>query len=230
MKALNKVLRFLVTVLGVGSLVLFCMDFAAITVGDASPSNVVGTVLAFGGKATVAGVKYDMSVSADLLFCFILTAIATLLSIFSFKSKKLRYTVPGFGVVTAVYMLVIALSNPWKFIDTRPIKGTINQMDYTGFVLVAALALVAFTVAAVAYLLVDDYLEVLEGKEGKLTIPKRIVRFFRDYKSETKKIVWPGIKDVLKNTLIVLIMCALLGALIWVVDYGLGSLLEVILG
>ena len=230
MKALNKVLRFLVTVLGLGTLVLFFMDFAAITVGEASPSSVVGAVLAFGGKATVAGLEYNMAVSADLLFCFILTAIATLLSIFSFKSKKLRYTVPGIGVVAAVYMLVIALSNPWKFIDTRPIKDTIYQIDYTVFVLGAALAAVAFTVAAVAYLLVDDYLEVSEGKEGKLTIPKRIVRFFRDYKSETKKIVWPGIKDVLKNTLIVLIMCALLGALIWAVDFGLGSLLEVILG
>ncbi len=230
MKALNKVLRFLVTVFGLGALVLFFMDFAAITVGDANPSNVVGAVLAFGSKATVAGVEYNMAVSADLQFCFWLAAIATAMSVISFKSKKLRYVVPGFGAVAAVYMLVIALSNPWKFIDTRPIKDTIYQMDYTVFVLLAALALVVFTVLAVAYLLVDDYIEVAESKDGKLTIPKRIVRFFRDYKSETKKIVWPGIKDVLKNTAIVLIMCLLVGALIWLVDWGLGSLLELILG
>lgn len=230
MKALNKVLRFLVTVFGLGALVLFFMDFAAITVGDANPSNVVGAVLAFGSKATVAGVEYNMAVSADLQFCFWLAAIATVMSAFSFKSKKLRYAVPGFGVVAAVYMLVIALSNPWKFIDTRPIEDTIYKMDYTAFVLLAALALVVFTVLAVAYLLVDDYIEVTESKDGKLTIPKRIVRFFRDYKSETKKIVWPGIKDVLKNTAIVLIMCLLVGALIWLVDWGLGSLLELILG
>ena len=90
--------------------------------------------------------------------------------------------------------------------------------------------MVAFAILAVAYLLLDDYLEVLASKGEKLTIPKRIVRFFRDYKSEVKKIVWPGIKDVMKNTVIVLVMCLLVGALIWIVDFGLGELLSLILG
>ena len=83
---------------------------------------------------------------------------------------------------------------------------------------------------AVAYLLVDDYLEVLASKGAKKTIIKRIALFFRDYKSEIKKIVWPNIKDVLKNTAIVLIMCLLVGIFIWLLDLGLGKLLELILG
>ena len=49
-------------------------------------------------------------------------------------------------------------------------------------------------------------------------------------RSEVYPGVWPGIKDVLKNTLIVLVMCLLVGALIWLVDFGLGQLLGLILG
>ena len=81
-----------------------------------------------------------------------------------------------------------------------------------------------------AYLLIDDYIEVKESNGAKQTIIKRIIRFFRDYKSEIKKIVWPGWKDVAKNTVIVLIMCLIIGALIWIIDFGLGKLLELILG
>ncbi|HBJ11102.1 MAG TPA: preprotein translocase subunit SecE [Ruminococcaceae bacterium] len=103
-------------------------------------------------------------------------------------------------------------------------------MKYTPFVLITAIALFVFTACAVAYLLIDDYIEVKESSGSKLTILKRIARFFRDYKSEVKKIVWPGWKDVLKNTLIVLIMCVLVGVFIWLVDFGLGRLLELILG
>ncbi|MBR7132535.1 MAG: preprotein translocase subunit SecE [Clostridia bacterium] len=126
-------------------------------------------------------------------------------------------------------MLVIALSDDWKFVDKRPLQN-VSDIKLTPFVLIAALALVVFTILAVAYLLLDDYLEVAASKGAKLTIPKRVVRFIRDYKSEAKKIVWPGIKDVVKNTVIVLIMCLLAGILIWLVDFGLGQLLNLVLG
>ena len=96
--------------------------------------------------------------------------------------------------------------------------------------LITAIALFLFAIAATAHLLIDDYLEVLASKGAKLTIFKRIVRFFRDYKSEVKKIVWPGWKEVQKNTLIVLIICLVIGALIWVIDFGLAKLLSLILG
>ena len=57
---------------------------------------------------------------------------------------------------------------------------------------------------------------------------KAIAKFFKDLRGETKKIVWPGFRDVVKNTIIVLIMCAIVGALIWLVDLGLGSLLKAV--
>ncbi len=230
MKAVNKILRVLVMVFGLASLVLFFTDFAKIVLADGSKS-LVGAQLAFGSKVTIAGTEYDMAKSADILLCFWLTAIAFVMSIFAGKSKRLRYAIPVFGVITTVYMFVIALSGPWEFVDTRPIAiNSITKLSYSPFVLITAIVLAVFTVLAVAYLLLDDYLEVLASNGEKITIAKRVARFFRDYKSEAKKIVWPGLKDVVKNTLIVLIICLLVGALIWLVDLGLGKLLDLVLG
>ncbi|MBQ9977044.1 MAG: preprotein translocase subunit SecE [Clostridia bacterium] len=124
-------------------------------------------------------------------------------------------------------MLVIALSNPWFFVDTRPLVNP-TILTYTSFVLITALVLIVGFVLSVAHLLIDDYL-LCAGKD-KLTIPKRIVRFVRDYKSEVKKIVWPGLNEVVKNTIIVLIICAIIGAFVWLLDFGLGQLVQLIIG
>lgn len=228
MKTVNKICRILVAVFGLASLVLFFTDFATIISGG-KEVTLVGAQLAFGSKITVDGAEYGMAKSAHLLLCFILIAISFLMSIFAHKSKKLRYAISGFGIITSIYMMVVALSNAWSFVDVRPLPSVTNVV-YTPFVLIAAIVTIVFTILAIAYLLIDDYIEVAESKGSKLTIPKRIVRFFRDYKSEVKKIVWPGVSEVVKNTVIVLIMCLLVGALIWAVDFGLGNLIELILG
>ena len=221
MKTLNKICWILAIVFGLGSVVLFFTDFAAITTGG-NTVTLVGAQLGFGAKI-------DMARSTHILLNFWLTVIGAAFAALSFKTKKLRYAAAGFGWFTAIYMLVIALSSAGRFVDYRPIAD-ITKVEYAPFVLVAAIALFLFAIAATAHLLIDDYLEVLASKGAKLTIFKRIVRFFRDYKSEVKKIVWPGWKEVQKNTLIVLIICLVIGALIWVIDFGLAKLLSLILG
>lgn len=228
MKIINRICQILAIVLSLGALALFFTKFATIAFsgGDAS---FVGAELGFGIKKTVGDAAYDMARSADILFCFFLTVFSVLFSVFSFKRKGLRYAAPAVGLVDGIYMLVIAQSRPNLFVDTRPLPE-VTGITYGKSVLFAAIALLVFTVAAAAYLLIDDYLEVKASKGAKRTIWKRIVAFFKDYKGEIKKIVWPGIKDVLKNTLIVLIMCLIVGAFIWLLDFGLGKLLEVILG
>ena len=59
-------------------------------------------------------------------------------------------------------------------------------------------------------------------------IGARIAKFFREYKSEFKKIVWPTPKQVRNNTIVTLIMCGVVGLFIWLLDYGLYSLLQVV--
>ena len=55
-----------------------------------------------------------------------------------------------------------------------------------------------------------------------------IARYFRELRSELKKVVWPTPKQVVKNTVVVLVCCLIIGALIWVFDafaqYGISAL------
>ncbi|MCL2508577.1 MAG: preprotein translocase subunit SecE [Oscillospiraceae bacterium] len=50
---------------------------------------------------------------------------------------------------------------------------------------------------------------------------KAIVRFVKDFRGETKKIVWPDAKTVLKNTGVVLAVVAVFLVFIFLVDQGL---------
>lgn len=231
MKTVNKICYILTAVFGLASLALFFTNFATIY-SDGTAVNFVGAALGFGAKKTLAdGTVVDMARSADILFCFILTAIGFVVSIFAVKSQGARYFSPALGLVSAIYTLVMALSSPWKFVDTRstPSIPSITNLEYYGkSVLLTAISLFVFTAFGIAYLLIDDHVRCLESKNRK-SIPARIVAFFRDYKSEVKKIVWPGFKEVVRNTVIVLIICLLIGIIIWLLDFGLGNLIDFLL-
>lgn len=228
MKTVNRICQILSVIFAVVSLVLFVTDFATITTTE--PVKATALELAFGGKLTIAGTEYDMAKSADILFCFGLTVVGLVLSVFSFKSKSLRYFTPAVGLGTGIYTLVIALSDPLKFVDARPIAPTIAySVDYEISAYLIAVALLIFAIVSAAHLFIDDYIEVMQSKGAKRTIMQRVIGFLKDYKSEVKKIVWPGIKDVAKNTAIVLVMCLIVGAFIWLLDLGLGKLIELIL-
>ncbi len=50
---------------------------------------------------------------------------------------------------------------------------------------------------------------------------KAIGRFFKDFKAENKKIVWPDFKTVIKSTGVVIVSIIVIGIGIWLVDFGL---------
>ena len=58
-----------------------------------------------------------------------------------------------------------------------------------------------------------------------------ICRYFRELRSELKKVVWSTPKQVLKNTLIVIVCVLFVGAFIWVFDLvsrvGIDALIDV---
>ncbi len=227
MKALNRISQILAIVFGVGSIVLFFAPFAEIVTNGVT-AKPVAMQLAWGGKVAVGDASANLAMSTHLLLVFCLIVIALAMSIFAFKSKGLRYGSSFVALISAVYMWVIALSKDTRFIDVRPLDDII-KVEHTDFVLYLAIVLLAFAIFAIAYLFIDDYLEAKASKDKK-TICQRVVLFLRDNKSELKKIVWPSLKDVLKNTGTVLVMCFVIGILIWVIDLGLGQLLNRILG
>ena len=54
-------------------------------------------------------------------------------------------------------------------------------------------------------------------------------RWFREMKSELKKVVWPSRQKVVKNTGVVILSTAMIGACIWIFDGVLGTLVQMIL-
>lgn len=229
MKATSSFLRILTLILSIGVLVLFFFNFAVFTT-DTGKAAATGATLAFGTNIKLNGETVNLAKSAKLMFVMILSTIAAISAGLTFKFGKARYFQVGFSLGTAIYFLVYAVrgvSNPAAYIDKRPLENvTVIRITPVVPVIVALLFLSAL--CGIAYTLVSDYIEC--SKKGTLTIPRRVVRFFREYKSEIKKIVWPGPKSVVKNTVVVLIMCLLVGAFVWLLDFGLGSLIDLILG
>ena len=57
-----------------------------------------------------------------------------------------------------------------------------------------------------------------------------VARYFRELRSELKKVVWPTPQQVLKNTLIVIACVIVVGVFIWLFDFvariGVNALID----
>ncbi len=69
---------------------------------------------------------------------------------------------------------------------------------------------------------------VTKANNGK---PKKsIVKYFKDARSEFKKVVWPSRKQVVNNTIVVIVCMVVSGLAIWALDTGFVSILKLMLG
>ena len=229
LKTFNKASQILAILAAVAAIVFFFFGFASVT-ADGVNHVLTGAEMCFKGSEEVAGETVKLARSADVFFCFILGVIGIVASVLTFKNKGARFASPLFTIAPGIYMLVIALSRPVNFVDLRPLANVdYSTLTYEFGVWAITASFLASAVFGVAHLLLADKIIVIETKE-KYTLPQKVVRFFKDYKSESKKIVWPTLKTVCRNTLIVFAMCAIFGVVIWVVDYGLAELLKVLFG
>ena len=73
----------------------------------------------------------------------------------------------------------------------------------------------------------DDKNRKSEKKSGKPGLIEKIKKFFKSLKAEFKKIVWPNRSQLVKQTIAVLLISLLLGAFIWLIDFGAKSLINV---
>ncbi len=63
-------------------------------------------------------------------------------------------------------------------------------------------------------------------KNGAVKAKNSTVKFFKDFKGEAKKIVWPDAKTVLKNTGIVLLVVAVVALVVLCIDGALAFIIE----
>ncbi len=57
----------------------------------------------------------------------------------------------------------------------------------------------------------------------------RFTGFFKEIFQELKKVVWPTREQLTKNTITVITVCAIVGMVIWFFDWGLSSLINLLL-
>lgn len=234
MKSLTTIFKVLTFALAAATAIMFLFEF--VTIGDYY--GLTGLEISFHSKQQVAGETITTYRSSWYLFAFILSIFTTICSVLNFNFKKKnkisgsKYSTAFFAFATAINLTVLYTAGSiQKYLDIRPLENISNSIitKEIFFLLAFVFSLAAF-VFSLATMFAMDYVEVMESNGARLTIAKRIKRFFKDYKSEIKKIVWPSRKTVTKNVLVVLAMCVFVGAFIWVLDFGLAELLGQILG
>jgi preprotein translocase subunit SecE len=67
------------------------------------------------------------------------------------------------------------------------------------------------------------------AKAEKVNLPERVKKRFRGVVQEMKKVNWPTRRELTTYTIVVLVACTLVGAFIWVADFGLGSLMSLMI-
>lgn len=54
----------------------------------------------------------------------------------------------------------------------------------------------------------------------------KIKKFFKDFKGECKKVTWPSGKTVLNNSIVVIVIVAVVGVAIFAIDSGLSAIID----
>ena len=103
-----------------------------------------------------------------------------------------------------------------KFFD--PANLTTRKVFFVITVALTILGLVLYIVGRVKN----------KGEKNPI-VPAKVKKYLRDTRGEFKKIVWPSFSTVVKNTGVVLAMCAVTGALIVGVDALCGWLIKLLL-
>ena len=71
--------------------------------------------------------------------------------------------------------------------------------------------------------------ETTKKENGFVRFIKKAGKFFKDCKGEIKKIVWPGKKQVINNTIVVIVMVLIAAVVLWGLDSLLGLLVQLLL-
>ncbi|MCQ2436536.1 MAG: preprotein translocase subunit SecE [Clostridia bacterium] len=61
------------------------------------------------------------------------------------------------------------------------------------------------------------------AKTGKVSVFTKIGKFFKDFISEFKKLVWPTKEQLMKNTAVVMVSIVVIGLVLAGIDFGLSK-------
>ncbi len=103
-----------------------------------------------------------------------------------------------------------------------PEKLTTQKVVFVIAAVLAVIGLVCFSLGRIR--------RKKSGADKNPIIPAKVTKYLRDTKGEFKKITWPTIPVTLRNTGVVLAMCAVTAAVIILADAGLSWIIDLMLG
>ncbi len=236
MKILRDFLGVFAVLVAVGVVASFCfLPVASVNTlnakGEAQTVSVSALELAFGSDVSDdLGYTQEDSVttfkSGWYMVSFLLAAMTAAFVVLGFKFMGSYGAAVITGLVNSIILLVIAVSGPTVYADFGRVFVNGADLSWVRFLLLGlGVGSVASVIAAA---LVKDRVLVAMSNGTRKTIPQRVIQFIREYKSEIKKIVWPGPRNVVKNTLVVLAVCAVVLLIVWLVDLGMGELFNLV--
>lgn len=159
-----------------------------------------------------------MVIAYVLLVTMVGLTLMLVLSVFDGRPKKVAVA----GMSAGFFATAVGCAVSGIFSYT-----TANGLPY------AFLAAVIFAAAGVFCILslkAKDCQDMYAREVDESKIGGKLTAYFAASVAETKKIVWPDRKTVIKNTVIVLLFIVLLGVVIWGLDALWGFLFSLLLG
>lgn len=68
-----------------------------------------------------------------------------------------------------------------------------------------------------------------DKKPAKKKKGNRVSRWFKELRAELKKVTWPTKKQTVNNTMVVIVMCLIVGVFIWAFDWIAANLILALL-
>jgi len=59
---------------------------------------------------------------------------------------------------------------------------------------------------------------------------EKITRYLKEVRAELKKVTWTGRKEITSGTIAVLVLCVIISLFLAVVDFGLSSVVRLVMG
>ena len=135
------------------------------------------------------------------------------------------------GFLACLILFLTQIPGIFEHMQTMGFGGYIAAFfaNFSTEKLVFIIAAVLLVIGLVMYIVGLVRNKNVEG-EKKTIIPAKVSKYLRDTRGEFKKIVWPNFSTVVRNTGVVLAMCAVVGLLVVVIDYGLSALITWLVG
>ncbi len=155
-----------------------------------------------------------------LLIALVIIVIAGLVSICDGPVKKYSLWAMILGFAASL----VGLGLVW-FNANGAADATVTPALYVA-IAVYAVALIATVVALFA----KGHKEMFAKKVDEQTLGGKLTAYFANCFAEVKKVVWPSKKQVINNTVVVILSILFIGAIIWVLDAAWGALASLIFG